>query len=137
MFVLQSAKQNGLITNTLTKIETIPVGYYRLDPFRWYYYTKVKKCRNISCSRKETVTLYVIMLVLQKLHNYGYYAKMMYHLFSVRPYRLSGMRVIPFRGSLMTVITIILQETGLKLFGDIFKNISQRWKISRPLDNYL
>jgi len=86
---------------------------------------------------KETITLYVVMLASQKLHNYGYFAKAMCHLFSVRPYRLSGMRVIPFRGSPMTVSTTILQETGSKLSGDISKNISQQRKIFRALENYL
>lgn len=98
-----------------------------------------EKRPNIACAcfRKDTVTVYAIMLVLQKSHNYGYYAKMIYHLFSVRPFRLSGIRLISFRGSLMKVIIIILQETGSRLFGDIFKNISQQWKISRRLENYL
>jgi len=77
------------------------------------------------------------MLVSQKLHNYGYYAKMMYHLFSVRPYHLSGIRVIPFRGTPMTVITTIPQETGSRLSGDIFRNILRQRKIFRALENYL
>jgi len=61
----------------------------------------------------------------------------MYHLFFARPYRLSGVGVIPFRGTPMTVITTILQETGSRLFGDIFKNISPQRKIFRDLENYL
>jgi len=61
----------------------------------------------------------------------------MFRLFFGRPCRLLGIRVMPSYGTLMRVAITILQETGSKLSGDIFKNISEQRKVFRALKNYL
>jgi len=61
----------------------------------------------------------------------------MFRLFFGRPCRLSGRRVMPSYGTLKRVTITILQGTGSKLSGDIFKNISEQRKIFRALEIYL
>ena len=78
--------------------------------------------------KKSKETLYVVMLVSQRSHNYVFLVKRMYQLFFKKPCRLSGIRATPFRGTLMTVTITILQETGSRSCGDIYKNISQQRK---------
>ena len=111
--------------------------YHLINSFPLVYILIAENILMLPVSRRRLSLSMLLRFFSQKLHNYGYYAKMMYHLFSLRPYRLSGIRVIPSRGSPMTVSTSILQESGSRLSGDIFKNISQQKKTFKALENCL